>query len=114
MVFTTDANYGALYQDFGEARLPWWPVWFPVYASIILVGVCLRNNCNIRYEWLVRLCSAGTFTLQETPSFAWRTNGWRTGKGGIWRKKSPDAESAVEAASPKEERFIIIEKKGEW
>jgi len=37
----------------------------------------LLHHCNTRYEWLVRPCSAGTFTLQETPSFAWRTNGWR-------------------------------------
>jgi len=36
----------------------------------------LLNNCNTRYEWLVRPYSAGTFTLQETPSFAWRTNVW--------------------------------------
>jgi hypothetical protein len=28
------------------------------------------------YEWLVRPYSPGTFTLQETPSFPWRTNGW--------------------------------------
>jgi hypothetical protein len=35
----------------------------------------LLHHCNTRYEWLVRPCSAGTFTLQETPSFAWRTNG---------------------------------------
>ena len=35
---------------------------------------CLLHHCNTRYEWLVRPCSAGTFTLQETPSFAWRTN----------------------------------------
>jgi hypothetical protein len=31
--------------------------------------------CNTRYEWLVRPYSAGTFTPQEAPSFAWRTNG---------------------------------------
>jgi hypothetical protein len=30
--------------------------------------------CNTRYEWLVRPYSAGTFTPQEAPSFAWRTN----------------------------------------
>jgi hypothetical protein len=35
----------------------------------------LLYNCNTRYEWLVRPCSPGTFTLEETPSFAWRTNG---------------------------------------
>jgi len=52
-----------------------WPMSFPVYASIVLFGVCLRNNCNTRYEWLVRPYSTGTFTLKEAPSFAWRTNG---------------------------------------
>jgi hypothetical protein len=35
----------------------------------------LLHHCNTRYEWLVRPCSTGSFTLQETPSFAWRTNG---------------------------------------
>jgi hypothetical protein len=32
------------------------------------------HSCHTRYEWLVRPCSAGTSTLQEAPSFAWRTN----------------------------------------
>ena len=35
---------------------------------------CFLHSCNTRYEWLVRPSSAGTFTLQEAPSFAWRTN----------------------------------------
>jgi len=57
-------------------RSPLWPMWFPVYASIVSFGfLVLLNNCNTRYEWLVRPYSTGTFTLQETPSFAWRTNG---------------------------------------
>jgi hypothetical protein len=30
--------------------------------------------CNTRYGWLVRPYPAGSFTLQEAPSFAWRTN----------------------------------------
>ena len=34
----------------------------------------LLHHCNTRYDWLVRPYSAGSFTLQETPSFAWRTN----------------------------------------
>ena len=34
----------------------------------------LLHRCNTRYEWLVRPYSAGTCTLQEAPSFAWRTN----------------------------------------
>jgi len=33
----------------------------------------LLHHCNTRYEWLVRPYSTGTFTLQETPSFSWRT-----------------------------------------
>ena len=36
--------------------------------------LCLLHRCNTRYEWLVRPYSAGTCTLQEAPSFAWRTN----------------------------------------
>src|SRR5215210_6672193 len=32
------------------------------------------HGCNTRYEWLVRPYSTGTFTLSETPSFAWRTS----------------------------------------
>ena len=32
------------------------------------------NIRNPRYEWLARPCSAGTLTLQEAPSFAWRTS----------------------------------------
>jgi hypothetical protein len=48
---------------------------FPVYASTDLFGFgLLSSSCNTRYEWLVKPCSAGTFTLQEAPSFAWRTN----------------------------------------
>ncbi len=54
-------------------RSPLWPMWFPVYASVISFGFCLLHNCNTRYGWLVRPYPAGTFTLQETPSFAWRT-----------------------------------------
>jgi hypothetical protein len=46
-----------------------------VYASIDLFGVCQCNYCNIRYEWLVRPYSKGSFILEETSSFAWRTNG---------------------------------------
>jgi hypothetical protein len=56
-----------------EVRSSLWPVSFPVYASIVSFGLRLLYNCNTRYEWLVRPCSPGTFTLEETPSFAWRT-----------------------------------------
>ena len=36
--------------------------------------LCLLHRCNTREEWLVRPYSAGTYTLPEAPSFAWRTN----------------------------------------
>src|SRR3989304_2169025 len=48
----------------------------------------LLHHCNTRYEWLVRPCSTGSFTLQETPSFAWRTNSLRKPRtffAGYWR-----------------------------
>jgi hypothetical protein len=45
------------------------------------------HHCNTRYDWLVRPCSAGTFTLQETPSFAWRTNGARYPRVGVTRER---------------------------
>ena len=38
---------------------------------------CLLSRCNTRYGWLVRPYPMGTFTPQETPSFAWRTNAGR-------------------------------------
>jgi hypothetical protein len=60
-----------------EVRSSLWPVSFPVYASIVSFGFRLLYNCNTRYEWLVRPYSPGTFTLEETPSFPWRTNGVR-------------------------------------
>ena len=47
----------------------------------------LLHHCNTRYEWLVRPCSTGTFTLQETPSFAWRTNGVRYPRVGGTRQR---------------------------
>jgi len=36
------------------------------------------HNANTRYEWMACPCSAETFTLQEAPSFPWRTKctGW--------------------------------------
>jgi len=39
----------------------------------------------------VRPSSAGTYTLQETPSFAWRTNAWLRGArpGGTLRARTP-------------------------
>ena len=57
-----------------EVRSPLWPMSFPVYASVRIVQTSvLLYDCNTRYEWLVRPYSPGTFTLEETPSFAWRT-----------------------------------------
>src|SRR5712691_1186998 len=55
-------------------RSPLRSTWCPVYASPVSFGLHLLHRRNTRYEWLVGPCSAGTCTLQETPSFAWRTN----------------------------------------
>ena len=56
-------------------RSPFRPTECPVYASHASFGVRhLLHICNTRYEWLVRPYSMGTFTPQEAPSFAWRTN----------------------------------------
>jgi len=55
-------------------RSPLRSTWCPVDASTASFGLYLLRSCNTRYEWLVRPYSAGTCTLQETPSFAWRTN----------------------------------------
>ena len=46
----------------------------------------LLHHCNTRYDWLVRPCSTGTFTLQETPSFAWRTNALRVSRAATFPK----------------------------
>ena len=51
-------------------RSPLWPICFPVYAS----SHCYQLQRNTRYERLAKPYSAGTFTQQEAPSFAWRTN----------------------------------------
>jgi hypothetical protein len=56
-----------------------------VYASIVKFGLRLLYNCNTRYEWLVRPYSPGTSTLEETPSFAWRTDG-------LTHQMTPDAD----------------------
>lgn len=56
-------------------RSPLRSMWFPVYASAGSFGfTTLLSNCNTRYGWLVGPYPAGTLTLQEAPSFAWRTN----------------------------------------
>ena len=56
-------------------RSPLRSMWFPVYASVGSFGFpTLLPNRNTRYGWLVGPYPAGTLTLQEAPSFAWRTN----------------------------------------
>src|ERR1041384_3336080 len=45
----------------------------------------LLNDCNTRYEWLVRPCSIGTCTQSETPSFAWHTEDCPRGENYSWR-----------------------------
>ena len=55
-------------------RSPLRSTWCPVYASPVSFGFHLLHRCNTRYRWLVRPYLAGTCTLQETPSCAWRTN----------------------------------------
>lgn len=58
-------------------RSPLRSMWFPVYASAGSFGfTTLLSNCNTRYRWLVGPYPAGTLTLQEASSFAWRTNAW--------------------------------------
>src|SRR6185503_17529058 len=61
--------------SFRECGLP-----YGLRDSLCTLQLCrsvrlhLLHSCNTRYEWLVRPYSAGTLTLQEAPSFAWRTN----------------------------------------
>jgi len=53
------------------------PAMFSVYASPVLFAPDrpeLRNKCNTRYGLLVKLYTMGTFTPEEAPSCAWRTN----------------------------------------
>jgi hypothetical protein len=44
--------------------------------------LCLLPRGNTRSEWLVRPYSAGSCTLPEAPSFAWRTNATAQRRGG--------------------------------
>ena len=52
------------------------PTVFLVYASQLsfIQLMELLQLCNTQYGLLVRLCPAGTHTLQEAPSCTWRTN----------------------------------------
>jgi hypothetical protein len=48
--------------------------WCPGYASPVACGAPRLHRRNPREEWWGRPSAAGTSTLPETPSFAWRTN----------------------------------------
>ena len=58
------------------ARSPLRPTGCSVYASPILFAVFprLRHGRKTRYGWMANPYPTRTFTLQETPSFAWRDN----------------------------------------
>jgi hypothetical protein len=60
-------------------RLPLRPTGYSVYASSILFTVSprLRHGRKTRYGWVASPYPTGTFTLQETPSFSWRSNAAR-------------------------------------
>jgi hypothetical protein len=61
-------------------RSPLRSPWCPVSASTVSFGgPPLLHRCHTRDAWLVRPYSAGTCTLQEAPSFAWRTPGSQVG-----------------------------------
>jgi hypothetical protein len=66
----------------GGVRSPLRPAWFPVYASSLSFGSStstpLLRTCNTRYGWVVSPYPAGTRTLQEAPSLAWRTTPGRS------------------------------------
>ena len=53
------------------------------------------DRCNTREAWLVRPYAARTLTLQEAPSFAWRTNGL-----GFSRRKRESHFEIVTAGKP--------------
>src|SRR5215813_7810868 len=79
--------------SFGECGLP-----CGLRGSLCTLHLCrsalhLRflHSCNTRYEWLVRPYSAGTFTPQEAPSFAWRTNAFASAAASRIRSHSVKA-----------------------
>jgi hypothetical protein len=57
-------------------RLPLRPTGYSVDASSLLFTVSprLRHGRKTRYGWVATPYPTGTFTLQETPSFSWRSN----------------------------------------
>jgi len=81
-------------------RSPLRPIYFPVYASC----GCYQLPRNTRYGWVASPYPAGTFTLQEAPSFAWRTNVApasdvsleRTRESEMWRSPSRYSGAALD------------------
>src|SRR5439155_7160035 len=53
--------------------LPLRPTQFPVYAYVMSFTSLLFHNTNTWYGRLTIPYPTGTLTLQEAPSFAWRT-----------------------------------------
>ena len=75
-----------------ETRFSLRPTGCSVYASPILFTVSprFRHGRKTRYGWVANPYPTGTFTLQETPSFAWRENGVRYPLVGGTRKRHFD------------------------
>jgi hypothetical protein len=71
----------------GGGRAPRRSTWCPGSASPGACGVLpLLHRCTTREEWLVRPYSAGTCTLPEAPSCAWRTTAKAQRRGGFVRR----------------------------
>ena len=73
---TTGLNLSKLYQHFRERDFP-----YGLQDSLCTLTLYFRssvtqllNKINTRYGWLVRPYPTGTFTLQDTLSFAQRDN----------------------------------------
>jgi hypothetical protein len=63
-----------LYQTSGSADSPVAYLIRCVRFAGVVQSCDLRPPRNTRYGWLATPYPTGTFTLQEAPSFAWRTN----------------------------------------
>ena len=91
----------------------------PCVRFVWVVQACLRLNPgarppfqsrNTRYRWLAKPCLVKTFTLQEMPSFAWRTEKmlliiWmdiclRITNGGGYVNQSNGPDSIIESQLP--------------